>query len=93
MRTEVVVDKSFSILNAILIILGAEQTLMLIWAIATLPVSKQEALRYKNGCFCYLYTESYFYIFDFVWKKNIIFNKFFLFLFSDLSLMKDKQTG
>ena len=66
MRTEVVVDKSFSILNAILIILGTEQMLVLIWAMATLPVSKQEALRYKNGCFCYLYTESYFYIFDFV---------------------------
>ena len=28
----------------------------------TLPVSKQEALSCKNGCFCYLYTESLFFI-------------------------------
>jgi len=30
--------------------------------IVILPVSKQEVLRCKNWCFCYLYTESLFFI-------------------------------
>ena len=30
--------------------------------IVTLPVFKQEALRYIKGCFCYFYMESFFYL-------------------------------
>jgi len=49
-----------------------EYRLVTIWGIVTLPVSKQKALRWKNGGFCYLGMEILFCI-RFCWD---LFNEF-----------------